>query len=108
MSVLDTPNPGRAESAGQPETADQDKRPASTKRSSRRGSGSSPLDRTGAGTRIVILVVLVLALLWTLVPLVWMVLSSFKPATAITSAEPSWLFTPTGEHYAGLFTGETS
>ncbi|SDQ10482.1 MULTISPECIES: carbohydrate ABC transporter permease [Actinopolyspora] len=105
MSVVDTPNPRRAESAGQQETAEQDGRRASARRAARRGSRSSPLDRTGTGTGVVIAVVLGLALLWTLVPLVWMVLSSFKPATAITSAEPSWLFTPTGEHYAGLFTG---
>ena len=41
---------------------------------------------------------------WTLVPIVWMVLASFKPNAAIYTDQPKWVFSPTTEHYAGLLT----
>ena len=49
--------------------------------------------------------VVALVLLWTLVPLVWMVLSSFKSPDDLVSSTPRLLFAPTFEHYIGLFTG---
>lgn len=49
--------------------------------------------------------ILVLVLLWTLVPIFWMVLSSFKPSGSITSPAPQIIFNPTLENYAGLFSG---
>ncbi len=56
------------------------------------------------GRRLPVLavVVLVLATVWTVVPLAWMFLSSFKGEDAITSEVPQLLFTPTLENYAGL------
>jgi len=41
-------------------------------------------------------------LVWTLAPVVWMVVSSFKPTPAIKTASPTWLFAPTLEHYRDL------
>ncbi len=51
------------------------------------------------------LVLLALLLAWTLVPILWMVLSSFKPDTIIAAARPRLFFKPTLENYAGLFSG---
>ncbi len=62
------------------------------------GRGPSPAGRIGV--RVLVGVVL----LWTLVPIVWMVLSSLKPTGEIT-AEPSLSFTPTLEHYEKLIGG---
>lgn len=45
------------------------------------------------------------ALLWTVVPLLWMLLGSFKDSGDVTSADPMWFFAPTGQNYANLFTG---
>jgi len=57
----------------------------------------------GAGVgKTVLLVALVL---WTIVPLAWMVLSSFKPLADITAGAPSLDFSPTLEHYQALFSG---
>lgn len=50
-------------------------------------------------------VVVAMFLLWTLVPLLWMLLSSFKSPTDVTSPVPRLFFTPTLENYAGLVTG---
>lgn len=54
------------------------------------------------------IVLLTPLLLWTLVPIVWMVLSSFKPNSVITANTPRVFFTPTLEHYASLFSGGNS
>lgn len=51
------------------------------------------------------LVLVAIMLAWTLVPIVWMVLSSFKSAAAVTASPPSILFAPTLEHYRALFSG---
>ena len=50
-------------------------------------------------------VLLALILLWTVVPLLWMVMSSFKPAGELTANPPKLSFTPTLEHYDKLFNG---
>jgi multiple sugar transport system permease protein len=57
-----------------------------------------------AGGRIGMKVLLGVVLLWTLVPIAWMVLSSLKPSDEIT-AQPSLAFTPTLEHYRALIGG---
>ena len=54
-----------------------------------------------AGVRVLLAVVLV----WTLVPLLWMVLSSFKPANDLTADPPKLAFHPTLDHYRTLFSG---
>jgi multiple sugar transport system permease protein len=61
--------------------------------------------RGGVGSRIGLPVVLGVILLWTVVPLAWMLLSSFKPADELTASPPTLMFTPTLEHYDALFSG---
>jgi multiple sugar transport system permease protein len=50
-------------------------------------------------------VLLAVALLWTLVPLVWMVAGSFKNSSDVTAAQPKVAFSPTLDNYRHLFTG---
>jgi multiple sugar transport system permease protein len=66
---------------------------------------ADPLDRGTRGSRLTNRLVLAVGLAWTLVPLVWMLLSSFKSKTEVTSATPSLWFTPTLDNYTGLFSG---
>ena len=61
--------------------------------------------RGGVGTRIGLPVVLGVILLWTVVPLAWMLLSSFKPPEDLTASTPQITFAPTLEHYEALFSG---
>jgi multiple sugar transport system permease protein len=70
-----------------------------------RGVPQSPLEESGRGTRWVVAIVVVVAMLWTLVPLLWMLLSSFKNSTDVTAATPQFLFTPVLDNYRNLFTG---
>ena len=60
------------------------------------------------GGRIGSKVLLAVVLLWTLVPLLWMLMSSLKPQEDLTSTTPQVAFTPTLEHYEALFTGGNS
>ena len=46
---------------------------------------------------------LVVAGFFIMVPMVWMVLSSFKPSFEVTAYPPTLLFSPTAENYAQLF-----
>jgi multiple sugar transport system permease protein len=59
----------------------------------------------GLGKKIALYVLLLLALLWTVVPLGWMVLSSFKRPDDLVSQTPTLFFAPTFQNYVGLFTG---
>lgn len=59
----------------------------------------------GTGTQVILYAILFLVLLWTLVPILWMVLSSFKPGVAQLSSTPVFFFRPTMQHYISLFTG---
>jgi multiple sugar transport system permease protein len=63
---------------------------------------SAKPSRAGQIGKTILLVVLVL---WTVVPLAWMVLSSFKPLADITAGAPSLNFAPTLDHYQALFSG---
>ncbi len=58
--------------------------------------------------RVALPVLTVLIILWTAVPLVWMVMSSFKPTNDILSSTPQVLFGPTLDHYTGVFSGGNS
>ena len=60
---------------------------------------------TRAAKHVILYAILALVLLWTLVPIVWMVLSSFKPGVAQLSPTPVFFFRPTMQHYSDLFTG---
>ena len=57
------------------------------------------------GGRIGVRVLIGVILLWTVVPLAWMVMSSLKPADELTSTPPTVVFKPTFEHYSALFSG---
>lgn len=61
--------------------------------------------RGGVGRRIGLPVVLGVILLWTVVPLAWMVTSSLKPGEDLTASTPQVSFAPTLEHYEALFSG---
>jgi multiple sugar transport system permease protein len=65
----------------------------------------SPLERGSRRMRLSVWLVLGIGLLWTLVPLAWMLLSSFKSTADVTAATPQVLFTPTLDNYRNLFTG---
>jgi multiple sugar transport system permease protein len=60
------------------------------------------------GGRIGAKVLLGVVLLWTLVPLLWMLTSSLKPQDDLTSTTPVLAFTPTLEHYKALLSGGNS
>ena len=59
----------------------------------------------GLGKNVLLSALLLLALLWTVVPLGWMVLSSFKRPDDLVSQTPQLFFAPTFQNYIGLFTG---
>jgi multiple sugar transport system permease protein len=63
------------------------------------------IDRRSTGSRVAVVVVMAVTLLWTLVPIVWMVLGSFKSSADVTSASPTLIFAPTFDNYRNLFTG---
>ncbi|MEU4223678.1 carbohydrate ABC transporter permease [Nonomuraea sp. NPDC026600] len=70
-----------------------------------RGEAQSPLEESSRRTRWMVTLLIVVALLWTLVPLVWMLMSSFKNAQDVTSATPQVFFSPTLDNYRNLFRG---
>jgi multiple sugar transport system permease protein len=57
------------------------------------------------GTRIGPRVLVAVVMLWTLVPLVWMLLSSIKPTSDLSATTPKLAFSPTLDHYRALFSG---
>ena len=59
----------------------------------------------GTGRQVVLYALVAFVLLWTIVPLIWMVLSSFKTPDDLVAETPKVFFAPTFEHYVGLFTG---
>jgi multiple sugar transport system permease protein len=70
-----------------------------------RGTPQTPLEATSRSSRWIVALLLAVAMLWTLVPLLWMLLSSFKNRADVTAATPQVLFAPTLDNYRGLFTG---
>jgi multiple sugar transport system permease protein len=58
-----------------------------------------------SGQKVILYALLVVVLLWTLVPIGWMVLSSFKSAADVLSPTPLLTFKPTLANYASLFFG---
>ena len=53
-------------------------------------------------------VALWLAVLFALFPILWMILSSFKPADLVQAIPPVWSFTPTLANYNEVLNGTTS
>lgn len=62
-----------------------------------------PRRRTPAG-QLLAVGFIVLFLAWTLVPIAWMVLASFKPPGALAGT-PTLAFEPTGANWVGVFAG---
>jgi multiple sugar transport system permease protein len=56
---------------------------------------------------VLVLFVLIFVV-WTLFPIAWMVVSSIKPNNALFAFPPKFIFSPTGDHYAGLFSGSSN
>jgi len=50
-----------------------------------------------------IYLILIIAIVITNFPLIWIFLTGFKPSDQIISTTPVWFFTPTVEHYLSLF-----
>ncbi|MFD1936850.1 MULTISPECIES: carbohydrate ABC transporter permease [Nonomuraea] len=73
-----------------------------------RGVPQSPLEASTKSTRWVVALLLVVAMLWTLIPLAWMLLSSFKNPTDVTAPTPQFVFAPTLDNYRNLFTGSNN
>jgi multiple sugar transport system permease protein len=59
----------------------------------------------GTGKKVALYALLLLVLMWTVVPLLWMMLSSFKKPDDLVSTTPKLFFAPTFDNYIGLFTG---
>ena len=59
----------------------------------------------GTGKNVALYALLLLVLMWTAVPLLWMLLSSFKKPDDLVSRTPKLFFAPTFDNYIGLFTG---
>ncbi len=73
-----------------------------------RGVPQSPLEESSRRTRWVVAIVVAVAMLWTLVPLLWMLLSSFKNSADVTASTPQFLFAPVLDNYRNLFTGSNN
>ncbi|MFG2191355.1 carbohydrate ABC transporter permease [Streptomyces sp. NPDC048639] len=71
-------------------------------------AGAAPLQRGTRASRILVRVLVAVALVWTLVPLGWMALSSVKPSGEVTAPAPDVWFGPTLDNYRNLFTGSNN
>jgi multiple sugar transport system permease protein len=69
------------------------------------GEGSGAMRRGGPAGNVAVVAFLVLIMLWTLIPLLWMVMSSFKSSVDVTASTPKVVFDPTTENYTNLFSG---
>lgn len=70
--------------------------------SARRPNGSG----SAVAGRIVLVLLIIVALGWTLAPIAWMFLTSLKSTLEVARIDPTlWPETLTGENYAGLFGG---
>lgn len=64
----------------------------------------TPTRRPASG-QVLVWVLLTVVMLWTLVPLLWMLAGSFKSTADVTSSEPKFVFSPTLDNYRNLFSG---
>jgi multiple sugar transport system permease protein len=71
-------------------------------------AAEGPSARDTRTSRTVVRVVIAAALVWTLLPLGWMLLSSFKATSAVTAATPDVWFAPTLDNYRDLFSGSNN
>jgi multiple sugar transport system permease protein len=61
--------------------------------------------RQKRSSQVLVWVLIAIAMLWTLVPLAWMLAGSFKSSTDVTASDPKFVFSPTLDNYRNLFTG---
>lgn len=61
-----------------------------------------------AHRRVIVFVLAAAIIFWSVVPLLWMLLTAFKPQTAIKTSSPALSFTPTMENFVHLFSGGNS
>ena len=87
------------------ETVKRESAPPATRSHSRPKKSGAALHGTSTAGRVAVTVVVLGALLWTLIPLAWMVMSSFKSSSDVTASTPKALFSPTLENYKNLFSG---
>lgn len=70
-----------------------------------KASAPAAINRRSTGSRLAVGLVITVTMLWTLVPLAWMVMASFKSSTDVTAGTPKVLFAPTLDNYTNLFSG---
>lgn len=70
-----------------------------------RAKAPAAINRRSTGSRLAVGLVITVTMLWTLVPLAWMVMASFKSSTDVTAGTPKVLFAPTLDNYTNLFSG---
>jgi multiple sugar transport system permease protein len=58
--------------------------------------------------RAVLAVLVALVLVWSVLPILWMAISAFKPSSALYAPQPLQPFMPTLEHFQGLFSGSNN
>lgn len=68
-------------------------------------SQTAPVQQSTRGGRLLVYLLLAVTLVWVLVPLLWMVLGSFKNQADVTAGTPKLLFHPTWANYRHLFSG---
>jgi multiple sugar transport system permease protein len=56
-------------------------------------------------TRVIIATLAAIILVWSALPVLWLLLTSFKPSTAIRSVNPTFFFVPTLDNYQNLVSG---
>lgn len=55
--------------------------------------------------RTIVIVLAAIILIWSALPVAWLLITSFKPGTAIQTSTPTIIFEPTFNNYLNLFTG---
>jgi multiple sugar transport system permease protein len=103
MSTPMPPPPPRQDGAGQVALKERREVPAAPP-----GVPQSPLEAASRRSRWGVALVIAVALLWTLVPLVWMLMSSFKNRKDVTAGTPQVVFSPTLQNYRNLFSGSNN
>jgi len=61
--------------------------------------------RQKRSSQILVWFLIAVAMLWTLVPLAWMLAGSFKSSADVTASDPKFFFDPTMDNYRNLFSG---
>ncbi|HXE07747.1 MAG TPA: hypothetical protein VN612_07615, partial [Acidobacteriaceae bacterium] len=76
-----------------------------TQRGSRGTTAASPLSRQRYLRNAAIVLGLVVLVVWTAFPFVWILMTSLKSSADIISVPPKFVFRPTADNYFALFLG---